>query len=92
MGLLKDFRNWLNTPDEEEIVNGELNIKAFKGEDAKTIEELKKTARNVNKMGSSMFVDKTKTRAQTVSRMRAKVETPVMQNEHQPKVEDREHE
>lgn len=55
MGLVKDFLKWLKTPDESEIEDGEINIKAFGNEDKETVEQLKASNKKVDAMGKSFF-------------------------------------
>lgn len=94
-GFFRKFLEWLKTPDEDEIENGEINIKAFKGEDRDIINALNGTARRVEYTASTTFTDGTakrvdhtasttftnrdKKRAKTINEMKAEVETPNME-------------
>ncbi len=75
---LKTSLEWLKTSDEYEIEDGEINIKAFKGEDKKIIDALNGTAKRVDHTASTTFTDKTEKRAATIKGMKAEVETPDM--------------
>ncbi len=75
-GFFRRFFDWLNNPDEDEVVDGEINIKAFKDEDRDTLMELKVQAKKIDQKGFSTFMDKTKKRAEKVKEIKAKVETP----------------
>ena len=52
---IRKFLDWLKTPDDDEFVDGELNIKAFGDESNETIEELKKSNKKIDEMGKSFF-------------------------------------
>ncbi len=80
-GFFRKFLKWLNTPDEEEVVNGNINVNAFKDEDPKLLKALKDQASKIDKIGNTTFMDK---RAKTVKEIKAKVSTPKLekQKEH----------
>lgn len=80
-GFFRRFLKWLNTPDEEEVVNGNININAFKDEDPKILKTLKDQASKIDKIGNTTFMDK---RAKTVKEIKAEVSTPKLekQKEH----------
>lgn len=77
-GIFRKFLEWLRTPDEDEIKDGEINIKAFRGEDKNIINALNGTAKRVDHTASTTFTDKTEKRAATIKGMKAEVETPDM--------------
>ena len=80
-GLFRRFLDWLNKEDENDIDDrGDINEKAFSGEDAKILAELKAQAKKIDQKGTTMFTDKAKKRAETVKGMKAKVETPTMKS------------
>lgn len=87
MGLIKSFFKWLKTPDEDEVVNGEININAFKDEDKEVLQELKAQAKKIDQEGISMFKDKAQKRAETVKEIKAKVEIPSLKNKGMKQVE-----
>lgn len=78
-GFFRKFLEWLKTPDEDEIENGEINIKAFKGEDSDIINALNGTARRVEHTASTTFADRAERRDKTIKGMKAEVETPNME-------------
>lgn len=78
-GIFRRFLEWLRTPDEDEIENGEINIKAFRGEDKDVINALNGTAKRVDHTASTTFTDKSEKRAATIKGMKAEVETPNME-------------
>lgn len=87
-GFFRRFLKWLNTPDEEEVVNGNININAFKDEDPKLLKALKDQASKIDKVGNTTFMDK---RAKTVKEIKAKVNTPELEVQKEIS-EDRERE
>ncbi len=78
-GFFRKIIEWLNRVDEEEVNDsGDINEKAFAGEDAQILEALKKQTEKIDSMGNTMFIDRGKRRENTVTGMKAKVETPSM--------------
>lgn len=76
-GLLRRFLEWLNKEDEVEINDsGEINEKAFKGEDTEILKILKEQSKKIDNMGNNIFIDRVKQRENTIKGMKAKVETP----------------
>ncbi len=87
MGLVKDFLKWLKTSDENEIEDGEINIKAFGAEDKETIEALKKSNKEIDEMGKSFFEEN---RAKYKNRIKAKENAKLQEVHHIKQIEDTE--
>lgn len=79
-GFFRKFLEWLKTPDEDEIEDGKINIKAFKGEDKDIINALNGTAKRVDHTASTTFTDRAERRVKTINGMKAEVETPNMES------------
>lgn len=90
-GFFRKFLDWLKTPDEEEVVDGVININAFDEEDKVLLNELKAQAKRIDQKGTNMFKDeKAKKRAETVNSIKAEIKTPVIENSESRNIEEKE--
>lgn len=90
-GFFRKFLDWLKTPDEEEVVDGVININAFEKEDKELLNELKAQAKRIDQKGTNMFKDeKAKKRAETVNSIKAEIKTPVIENSESRNIEEKE--
>lgn len=90
-GFFRKFLDWLKTPDEEEVVDGVININAFEEEDKALLNELKLQARRIDQKGTSMFKDeKAKKRAETVNSIKANIKTPIIESNETIQKEEKE--
>ena len=87
-GFFRKFLEWLNTPDEEEIVNGNINDNAFKEENPEVLKMLKEQSKKIDETGEKIFRDQIKKKAKNVEK--AEVKTPKMNKNKEITIEDRE--